>query len=52
MNLRESLLLYADNVLLYNPIRSNEDFLYLEEDIDKLSVWSLQKLTTVQLSIL
>ena len=35
-----SLLLYVDNVLLYHPIRCPDDFIYLQQDIDKLYAWS------------
>ena len=35
-----SLLLYADDLLLYHPIQSPEDYLKLQGDIDQLQAWS------------
>ncbi len=37
-----SLLLYADDLLLYHPIQSPEDYLKLQGDIDQLQAWSEQ----------
>ena len=31
--------LYADNMLLYKPVRSLEDFRHLQSDIDRISDW-------------
>ena len=35
-----SLLLYADDLLLYHPIQSPEDYIKLQGDIDQLQAWS------------
>ena len=33
------LLLYADDILLYRPVTSGNDYKFLQEDIDSLSAW-------------
>ena len=35
------LVMYADDVLLYCPIISENDYTFLQHDVDALGVWSL-----------
>ena len=32
--------LYADNALIYKPIRNNDDIVILQDDLNKLELWS------------
>ena len=35
------LILYADDILLYRKIYTEEDYVALQQDVDSLGVWSL-----------
>ena len=39
-----SMLLYADDSMLYRPIRTPDDYIQLQMDIDKLCVWTKNNL--------
>ena len=39
-----SMLLYADDRMLYRPIRTPDDYIQLQMDIDKLCVWTKNNL--------
>ncbi len=38
------LVLYADDILLYRAVQSQEDYIALQHDADVLDAWSLSKL--------
>ena len=44
------LVLYADDILLYRPIVSENDYTLLQQDVDALGVWSL-RLTLIERNV-
>ena len=38
--MRGNMSLFADDIMLYRPVRNATDYVILQSDIDKVSVWT------------
>jgi len=47
LSLGARLVLYADDMLLYKPVRDAEDLINLQSDIDKISHWTRENFLTL-----